>query len=323
MLYGFNAAEGGRLTPLADVVADCRSAIWVDLLRPTPEEEANLEAALGLDIPTREEMEEIEVSSRLYTDDNDAFMTALLLSHADGDDSRLSPVTFILSASKLITVRYDEPRAFTSFVARAQKTSPGTGPDAVLAGLIEAVIERLADVLERTGHDIDIISRNIFRARNGKPTHSADYQTLILDLGRKGDLISKMRESLVTLDRLLGFFGLIATQRKSEKDLRSKLKTLSRDVRSLTDHVTYISQKITFLLDAILGMVNIEQTAIIKIFSVAAVVFLPPTLIASIYGMNFEFMPELAWPYGYPMALTMMVMSAILPYVFFKSRGWL
>ncbi len=323
MLFGYVAAEGGRLNALADVVADCRSAIWVDLLRPSPEEETDLEAALGLDIPTREEMEEIEVSSRLYTDNNDAFMTALLLSQADGDDARLSPVTFILTPMRLITVRYEEPRAFASFAARAQKTSPGVNPDAVLTGLIEAVIERLADVLERAGHDIDAMSRSIFRASKGKPTRSRDYQALIIELGRKGDLISKMRESLVTLERLLGFFGLLTAQRKSEKEIRGKLKTLSRDVRSLSDHVTYISQKITFLLDATLGMVNIEQTAIIKIFSVAAVVFLPPRLIASIYGMNFQFMPELAWPYGYPFAVTLMILSAILPYVFFKARGWL
>lgn len=323
MLFGYLAAEGGRFTPLADVVADCRGAIWIDLLRPTLEEETGLEAALGLDIPTREEMEEIEVSSRLYTDENDAFMTAMVLSQADGDDARLSPVTFILTPLRLITVRYEEPRAFSSFTARAQKASPGVTPDAVLAGLIESVIERLADVLERAGHDIDAMSRSIFQASKGKPIRSRDYQTLILDLGRKGDLISKMRESLVTLERLLGFFGLIATQRKSDKELRGKLKTLSRDVRSLSDHVTYISQKITFLLDATLGMVNIEQTAIIKIFSVAAVVFLPPTLIASIYGMNFQFMPELSWPYGYPFAVGLMILSAIMPYLFFKARGWL
>jgi magnesium transporter len=142
-------------------------------------------------------------------------------------------------------------------------------------------------------------------------------------IGRKGDLTSHIRDSLVTLERLVGFLGHVAMQRKSGKDLRERLKTLSRDVRSLTDHSSFLSQKITFLLDATLGMINIEQNAIIKIFSVAAVVFLPPTLIASIYGMNFEEMPELDWLFGYPFAIALMILSAILPYLFFKRRGWL
>ena len=131
------------------------------------------------------------------------------------------------------------------------------------------------------------------------------------------------RDSLLTLDRLVGFLGLVAGQRKSLKENRERIKTLTRDVRSLLDHAGFMAQKITFLLDATLGMINIEQNAIIKIFSVVAVVFLPPTLIASIYGMNFDFMPELDWQLGYPLAIALMLGSALAPYLFFKSRGWL
>lgn len=132
-----------------------------------------------------------------------------------------------------------------------------------------------------------------------------------------------MRDSLTSLQRVAGFLTHAATQTKMGKDTRARIKTLARDVLSLADHATFLSQKISFLLDATLGMISIEQNAIIKIFSVAAVIFLPPTLVASIYGMNFELMPELKWAVGYPFAIGLMIVSAILPYLYFRRRGWL
>jgi magnesium transporter len=236
-------------------------------------------------------------------------------------------------------VRYEDPRFFGAFAKRAQKTATGcTNADAVLAHLLEAVIERLADILERAAHDIDAISRNIFqpaakpapaeppqakgKARRKQP-RTRDFQVILEDIGRKGELASNIRDSLVTLQRLFTFLAQLAAERKPGKDIQTRIKTLSRDAQALSDHVSFLSQKITFLLDATLGMINIEQNAIIKIFSVAAVVFLPPTLIASIYGMNFEHMPELEWPFGYPFAIGLMILSAVLPYLFFKRRGWL
>lgn len=316
--------DAGRLKS-AEVISDLvEGMIWIDLISPTDEEEKYLENLVGLDLPTKEEMEEIEISSRLYIEDSSAFMTAILPAHADGDDPQMEPVTFVLTANRLITIRYHEPRAFTTFPTRAEKVSMGcdTG-EGVLIALLEAIVDRLADILERAGRDIDGISRNVFRRKEAKPTKPQDFQRTLESLGRKGDLTSNIRDSLVTLERLISFLGQRTLQRKSEKNARERVKTLSRDVRSLADHAGFLSQKITFLLDATLGMISIEQNAIIKIFSVAAVVFLPPTLIASIYGMNFQFMPELDEIYGYPMALALMVISAILPYVYFKRRGWL
>ena len=251
-------------------------------------------------------------------------MTALLPANADGDDVDMHPVTFVLTATHLITVRYHEPRAFRTFPVRAEKVAMGCNTaEGVLIALLEAVVDRLADILERAGRDIDGISRSIFRKASGKTTKSADLQAIIESIGRKGDLTSNVRDSLVTLDRLAGYLAQATIQQKSSKDARERIKTLARDIRSLSDHSGFMSQKITFLLDATLGMINIEQNAIIKIFSVAAVVFLPPTLIASIYGMNFEYMPELQWLLGYPFAIGLMIASAILPYVYFKRRGWL
>jgi len=316
--------EAGRLRQV-DGVSDLHEGlVWIDLVSPTDEEEDGLERQLGIDIPTKEEMEEIEISSRLYHEDGATFMTATLPAQADRDDPEMAPVTFVLSGRYLITIRYHEPRAFQTFPMRAQKVAMGceTG-EGVLIALLEAIVDRLADILERAGRDIDGISRGIFQRKNAKPTASRDFQAVLESIGRKGDLTSHIRDSLVTLERLIGFLAQGVVQRKSGKETRERVKTLSRDVRSLADHASFLSQKITFLLDATLGMINIEQNATIKIFSVVAVVFLPPTLIASIYGMNFEYMPELAWLLGYPFALGLMVLSAILPYLYFKRRGWL
>jgi magnesium transporter len=191
----------------------------------------------------------------------------------------------------------------------------------VLVGLLDALIDRVADVLERIGLEVDGISHEIFE-HSSKPS-GGDFQDILRRLGLRGDLTSKVRESLVGIGRLLMFFAQASTISKTAKELRNRLRTMSRDVRSLTDHASFLSSKINFLLDATLGMINIEQNAIIKIFSVVAVVFLPPTLIASLYGMNFAYMPELQWPFGYPMALALMVGSALAPLLYFKRRGWL
>ena len=300
---------------------DLSAALWIDLVEPTQEEEALVEQILGHGVPTREEMAEIEISSRLYFENGVAFMTAILPAQADGDEPQMAPVSFVLAHSRLVTIRYHEPRAFNSFPPRAERTAMHL-PDAktILIALLEAIVDRLADILERVAHEIDGVSRATFR-RHGKA--SQDIRSLLEEIGRKGDLTSNIRDSLLTLERLVGFLGIVPAQRRAPKEMRERVKTLSRDVRSLLDHSGFMAQKVTFLLDATLGMINIEQNAIIKIFSVAAVIFLPPTLVASIYGMNFEHMPELDWLLGYPFAIALMILSAILPYLFFKRRGWL
>jgi magnesium transporter len=299
-------------------------AVWLDLGAPTREEERQVEALLGLEIPTREEMQEIEASSRLYEENGALFMTTTVVARADTERPESSAVSFILAGDRLVTVRYAEPQSFALFAGRCQR-SPGTYSrgDAVLAGLLDALIDRVADVLERIGLEVDGLSHEVFEHPT-TPRKSGDFQSILRSLGRRGDLTSKVRESLVGIGRLLMFFGQASTPNtKTAKDLRNRLRTMSRDVRSLTEHASFLSAKINFLLDATLGMINIEQNAIIKIFSVVAVVFLPPTLIASIYGMNFEFMPELRSVFGYPLALALMLVSALAPLVYFKRRGWL
>ncbi len=295
--------------------------VWLDLLQPTGAEEALIERALGVDVPTREEMKEIEASSRLYREDGALFMTATLVAKADTEAPESTALTFILAGERLVTVRYADPlpfRAFTAFALRHPNAC--SDGDAVLNGLLEAIIDRTADILEAVGADLDRMSQEVF-SRSSSET-SRDFQKLIRRIGRAGDLTSKARESLVSIGRLLAF-AIQGSQTHGRKGSGSRLKTIGRDVVSLSDHASFLNNKVNFLLDATLGMINIEQNAIIKIFSVAAVVFLPPTLIASIYGMNFAHMPELGWPFGYPLALALMIASAILPYWYFKRRGWL
>ena len=323
MIRGFRL-DGGRLRPVPDPLAAPEAVVWFDLFDPTEAEEEALEAAIGFDVPTRDEMVEIEDSARLYLDRGALYMTATLPAKADTGHPVAVPVTFVLVGKRLVTVRYDETRAFTSFPERAERLDLGcTDGRSVLMALLEAIVERLADILEAAARDIEALSREIFRRGAGREDRAQDYRGVLQGVGRQGDVVSHVLASLVTLERLLAFFTAADPQRDATKEDRARLKSLSRDTRFLAEHATFLGQKVNFLLDATLGMISIQQNAIIKIFSVAAVIFLPPTLVASIYGMNFAVMPELDWGFGYPMALVLMVASAVISYWVFKIRGWL
>lgn len=299
-------------------------ALWVDVLDPSRDEEKLLEKTLTLNIPTREEMHEIESSSRLYKEHNALFMTAPMIAQSASPNPEHDPISFVLSPTQLITVRYIEPQAFQLFIKQLSKIDlKSANAVSLLIQLLEATVDRLADILEIVGHYMEEYSKTIFRPPSDVKTASKlNYQLLIQQVGANADLNTKARECLVGFSRLIQFFGQSACD-KISTDNRQHLDTLSKDISSLSDHASFLSTKVNFLLDATLGMINIEQNAIIKIFSVAAVIFLPPTLIASIYGMNFHFMPELSYKHGYIMALTLMVLSALLPYKFFKHKHWL
>ena len=306
-----------------DVLHD--SAVWVDMVNPTPEEDRAVERLVGIAVPTREEMQEIEISSRLYVENGGRYMTAIVMCGSDSDTPRTTPVTFILSGHRLVTVRYDMPKPFALVENKlGRSSSAGLNGEGVLLELLEAVVDRCADILERAGADVDSVSRAIFEPEGSARTgHAKRYSDILIAIGRKGDLTSKVRESLVSIGRVVTFVVAEADNVKWSKERRAQLKTMQRDVASLTDHASYLSNKITFVLDAMLGVVNLEQNNIIKLFSVMAVVLMPPTLIASIYGMNFRAMPELEWPHGYPAALIAMLFAAIGPYMFFKWKKWL
>src|ERR1700742_88533 len=300
------------------------NAVWVDLVNPTSVEDKAVEKLAGIAVPTREDMQEIEISSRLYIENGARYMTATLMCQSDTDMPRTTPVTFILAGHRLVTVRYDTPKPFALVEAKlARSCAPGITGEMVLVELLDAVIDRCADILERAGAEIDQVSHDIFEPEAERHGHAKQYSQILIAIGRKGDLTSKVRESLVSIGRIVTFLSAVMEGVKWSKDMREQLKTMQRDVASLTDHASYLSSKITFVLDAMLGVVNLEQNNIIKLFSVMAVVLMPPTLIASIYGMNFKVMPELEWAHGYPLALIMMLAAAIVPYLLFRWKKWL
>lgn len=299
--------------------------IWIDLDHPTVEEEKALEAWLGVELPTREEMKDIEPSSRLYREDGATYMTAALVWKAETDAPELTNVGFVLVRDRLVTIRYAEPKPFRVFSAHAEREKTVLpGGAATLVTLLEGIVDRSADILERAAQQIDEIGRDVFRPRQpGMSRRSGrDLESALTQIALRQNLTTKTRESLVSLARLTSFL-MLAPEIVENPESREHLKTVSRDISSLTDHSSYLLSNISFLLDASLGLVNIEQNQIIKIFSVAAVIFLPPTLVASSYGMNFEHMPELRWVYGYPMAIGLMIVSAIIPYLWFRRKGWL
>jgi magnesium transporter len=326
MFSVFVPAESSlKKATITDLDALPENAVWIDLVKPTAAEDKAVERMAGIAVPTREDMQEIEISSRLYVENSARYMTSTLMCAADTENPRTTAVTFILVNHRLVTVRYDEPRPFVlveNKLARACAT--GITGEMVLMELLDAVIDRNADILERAGGEMDAISHQIFEPEGAARTgHAKRYSDILIAIGRKGDLTSKVRESLVSIGRVVTFVAASVDGVKWSKDMREQLKTMQRDVVSLTDHASYLSNKITFILDAMLGVVNLEQNNIIKLFSVMAVVLMPPTLIASIYGMNFKIMPELEWEHGYPLAVVMMVLAAVAPYMYFRWKKWL
>lgn len=317
-------AKDGQIFESTSRPKTLENLVWIDMLYPSSEEEREVELLIYIDTPTLEEMSEIELSSRLYVENGTIYTTASLVTNFEKDPESNS-ITFIFKDKILITVRYSEPKSFALFLNQCskQKQSPIQNGVDVFIGITEAIIDRLSDALELIGRELDSTSKNVFQNNNhnNQKNDSADLQEMLKKIGRYGDLNGKFRESLLTLSRQMSYLLLVGG--KNKQDHIEDLETYVKDLNALSEHTNYISNRINLLLDAILGMINIEQNAIIKFFSVAAAVFLPPTLIASIYGMNFKHMPELDLKYGYPIAISLMLFSAIGPYIYFRKKRWL
>ncbi|WP_274424936.1 magnesium transporter CorA family protein [Chelativorans sp. YIM 93263] len=304
------------------------NALWIDLFNPSEDEDRAVETWTGADIPTSEDMVEIEETSRFYSEAGVQYLTVPILHTVDDEHRTVAPVSFVITGGRLVTVRHSDPKAFSFYINRA--TKPGnrllgknSNGKTVMIGLIEAVTDRLADLLENVTEDIDTASDRIYhRPVNSRPMSTKEFRRMLTRIGRQGTFLSKARESLSGIRRFVAYATTIMGTEK-QQDLRTRIKALERDANSLENYVDFLSNKITFLLDTIVGLISVEQSAIIKVFSVAAVGFMPPTLIASIYGMNFDFMPELDERWGYPLALLLMFLSAALPLYYFRRKGWL
>jgi magnesium transporter len=292
--------------------------LWIDLIAPTPDEDRAVERALGISIPTREEMSELEASSRLYRENGASYVTADILHRSDDDLPGIDPVTFILTNGPMVTIRYFDPRPFTMFTDKLEREPAlcQTGADMFL-NLMEAIIDRASDVLSGLTAKIEGVGSHVFA--EGKPV---GFQHLITKLGRAHIANSRIEQSLAGLSRVFAFVAVDDWFERSETS-REHLKSLGSDAASLIAHNQAVASGINFQLSAALGLINIEQSSIFKMFSIFTAVLMPPTLIGAIYGMNFEHMPELRWASGYPMALGAMVISALAPLLYFKRRGWI
>lgn len=286
-----------------------------------------VETVTGLRIPPHEKMQEIEASSRLVRRGNALVVTVPVLTGSSGFEPRNSAITFILSGRQLVTVRYDTPHAFTAYLETLAACEPPVATAGeVLLGLMEAVVDRIADVLEGLGDDLDTMSHRVFhqhaRDNRRRRATSREMEALLRAIGRDGDLSSKARETLLGLKRMVAFLPH-GDEALGVTAAISRLDTIGHDVQSLAEYVDFLGNKINFLLDATLGMISIQQNQIIKLFTIMSVLFLPPTLVASWYGMNFKIIPELQWEYGYAYAIVLAVLAALVPYWLFKRKGWM
>ena len=309
----------------SDVAAIPEDAVWVDLLEPTKAEEALAEKFVGINIPTREELSQIEPSSRLYQRRNAAFMTMSVLHGITDGQPGSDPIGFILTDKHLVTVRYSDPKPFVIFADHVHGDPDiASDPRTLFVRLLDAIIDRLADEFEIAGKEIEAISHRIFNhhAHRSKRQPELRLEAMLMRIGKAQQLLAILRETSVSSTRLLMFLESIDAVNDDERN-RRHVESLIADAKALNDHSNFLGDNLTFLLDASLGLINLEQNNVMKIFSIFAVVFMPPTLIAGVYGMNFEHMPELKWLYGYPFALMLILASAVFPYFFARRRGWL
>lgn len=338
MLTAYIASGNGLVEqPLGQDLAD---ALWIDLLVPTPEQIARV-AALGIDVPTLEDMEEIEISNRLYNEGDLSYMTGVFPGQLPDGANAAMPVCFILGPQRLVTVRHHSPRPFETYPMRANKSGAGCGTaERIFIGLCDEVVARLADLSEGVGKVIDQITSAVFseprpqprltRAQSrstigGKPAKTGDgpqYQELLRTIGRQAELMSRVRIGLLSVDRILSHYLATAIERGGRGKLSHLLNSIRRDIQALEVHADFLSSRIGLTVEATMGMISIQQNNTVRILSVVAALFLPPTLIASIYGMNFRIMPELEWAHGYGFALALMLASAVVTFLVLKWRRW-
>ena len=322
MLTVYDIRDGG-IHALDDGAAIGDRCCWVDLRSPTLAEEELVERTLQIDIPPRANLQELETSRRLRQENGATYFTATILVKVDTIHPVTTTITWILTRNAVVTVRYSDSRALSRFAELAASSDRSFDSEVeLMAGMLEAIVARQADLVEIVQAEIDDLSHSVFSERAGHPVRK-EYGRVLREVGRAGEVASRAREALVSLDRLVGYFMTAVDLGPAKADVKVRLKVVGRDLKALKDHVDYLSEKVTLLLDATLGLIDIQQNNVIKMLSIVATIFLPPTLIASIFGMNFKEMDVLNWPFGYPLALAAMVVSGVLPLLVFRWRKWL
>jgi magnesium transporter len=328
------ACEGGRLTPMADPVSDehLRDAVWVDLVSPTPEEIAYVVRITGLSIPEEADLSEIESSSRLSSQaaPSGAVLTlSMPLVYRPAEGGHSAPLGIVLTPQRLVTIRFAPSLVFQNFIRQPKECTAPQSAD-IMIGLFEAMVDRQADVLEEMRGEIDRMSHHIFHLKLDaagrlegarRRQQESELRAMVTTLGRLYDSISAIRDSQLEIGRIVPYIGTSADW--VPKSMVARLQTVGQDVISLNEFITHLTDKVQFMLDAVLGLINVAQNDLMKVLTIVSVIGIPPTLVAGIYGMNFVDIPELHWRFGYWYGLTVIAVTAVAPLFWFRRKGWL
>ena len=326
-MLSFHAAGKDGIEVAMDAETIPSAVSWIDAERPDPAEIAFLERTLKIEVPTLETLAEIETSSRLRSDKAWLYLSIPMIHRTDGFMPALTPLGFVLSKDVLLTVRFKHMKAFDDVLETISRCPAQAGGPGALVVISEVIVGHAADVLESVGSDLDGLSEEIFgtnaaNVRRHRPREDGAQLRLVLrNVGRNGDLTSKIEDLLLGMARMVPYVAANAAP-YLEAGIRAKLKSLQRDIASLNDYETHLTDKIHFLLDATLGLTNIDQNNIFRILTVVSVIGIPPTFFASMWGMNFKNIHEYDWTYGYEFGLFIIAVSALIPIIWFKWRGW-
>ena len=325
MLFA-NSGRSPRET-LAPSHHPATDAVWVDLLNPTEDECSAAARATGLRVPVRDDIAEIESSSRLSIEGDALYLNMPASFRAEDGTSAVVPLGFVLSPHRLLTVRFAKLPAFETFAEQLGHAATAPSSMEVFVGLLEAIVERVADVLEWVGSNLDSLSKTVFHAEDGSQRHGpgradAELRATLTKIGQAGDTIGNLRDTLLGLGRIIVYAEKMAADWTPEP-VRPRISTLRQDIHSLNDYDQQLSGKISFLLDAVLGFINIEQNNGVRVLTIASVIGIPPTFVVGLYGMNFKNMPEYDWTWGYQYGLALIAISIILPVIWVKLKGWI
>jgi magnesium transporter len=276
-------------------------------------------------VPSKEALSEIEASSRLILEHGILYLSTPAVTKGEFESTEISPVGFVLTSRILVTVRYAESASFDSVVTRVCADKTIVSSIGIFVAILETMVDHGADVLENLSATIDKVSKSIFHGNLSKPRHpsrsTARLRQILSEIGVIGEHLAQARDTLLGVGRLATFVADVGLNWIS-KPFRARLDAISKDVTSLSDYETHLSDKMQFLLDAVLGYISIEQNDLFKVLTIVSVIGVPPTLLAGIWGMNFKNMPELSWAWGYPLSWLAIILSVIVPLIWFKRRGW-